>query len=69
MHTMLYQGTTDVCLGPKLFIRISGATLNHTKNVFDNRAVVHYAESPHITCDRYINRDKYNGQSPDKIQP
>ena len=49
-HTMLYQRTTDACLGPQLSSQIFHATLNHTRNVSDSGAVVRYTERPYMTC-------------------
>ena len=40
LHTMLYQRTTEVCLGPQLSRRISHAILRHTWDVSSSRAVV-----------------------------
>ena len=48
--TMLYQETTNMCLGPLFSSWISHATLNHTRNVSNSRAVVRYAECPRTSC-------------------
>ena len=51
-HTILYQRTTNACLSgaPQFSSWSSLATLNHTRNVLDSRAVVQYAEHPYIIC-------------------
>ena len=51
MYTVLYQRMTNACLGPQYLSRqIPHATLNHTRNVSDSRAVVQYAERSYTTC-------------------
>ena len=41
MHTSFYQRMTNACLWPQLSSWISLATVNHTRNVPDSRAVIH----------------------------
>ena len=48
-HTMLNQRTTDACLWPQLFSQMSPVTLNHTRNVPNNRPVIQYVKCSHTT--------------------
>ena len=49
MHAVLYHRTTNACPGPYLSSWISNATLDHTRNVSDSRAVVRYADYLYMT--------------------